>query len=31
VEPRARIELAWPLYRSGASPSMLAGRKNWSR
>src|SRR5215831_5775387 len=25
MEPRARIELAFPLYRSGASPAMLAG------
>src|SRR5215831_17033978 len=25
MEPRARIELASPLYRSGASPAMLAG------
>ena len=28
VEPRARIELASPLYRSGASPTMLARLKN---
>src|SRR6516162_4978347 len=28
VEPRARVELASPLYRSGASPAMLAGLKN---
>src|SRR6516164_4282490 len=28
VEPRARFELASPLYRSGASPAMLAGLKN---
>src|SRR6516162_10406086 len=28
MEPRARIELASPLYRSGASPAMLAGPKN---
>ena len=28
VEPRARIERASPLYRSGASPAMLAGLKN---
>lgn len=27
VEPRARVELASPLYRSGASPAMLAGLK----
>src|SRR5215469_9511393 len=27
MEPRARIELASPLYRSGASPAMLAGLK----
>src|SRR5215472_14483567 len=26
-EPRARIELASPLYRSGASPAMLTGHK----
>lgn len=26
VEPRARVELASPLYRSGASPAMLAGQ-----
>lgn len=30
-EPRARIELAFPLYRSGASPAMLAGLKTWSQ
>src|SRR6516225_8837732 len=28
MEPRARIELASPLYRSGASPAMLAGLRN---
>ena len=28
VEPRARVELASPLYKSGASPAMLAGLKN---
>src|SRR5580698_4523782 len=26
LEPRARFELAFPDYRSGASPSMLTGR-----
>src|SRR5260370_32445457 len=26
LEPRARLELACPDYRSGASPSMLTGR-----
>ena len=31
VEPRARIELASLLYRSGASPAMLTGLKPWSR
>lgn len=31
MEPRARIELASPLYRSGASPAMLAGPKIWSQ
>src|SRR5579864_9802177 len=31
MEPRARIELASPLYRSGASPAMLAGLKTWSQ
>ena len=31
MEPRARIELASPLYRSGASPSMLAGLRTWSQ
>ena len=31
MEPRARIELASPLYRSVASPAMLAGRKTWSQ
>jgi hypothetical protein len=31
MEPRAGIEPASPLYRSGASPAMLAGRKTWSR
>src|SRR5260370_35448255 len=25
MEPRARVELAFPDYRSGASPSMLTG------
>ena len=29
MEPRARIELAFPLYRSGASPAMLAGLNTW--
>ena len=28
LEPRARLELASPLYRSGASPAMLAGLLN---
>src|SRR6516225_3988069 len=28
VEPRARVELASPLYRSGASPAMLVGLIN---
>ena len=31
MEPRARIELASPLYRSGASPAMLAGLRTWSQ
>ena len=28
MEPRGRIELSFPLYRSGASPEMLAGLGN---
>lgn len=27
MEPRARFELAFPDYRSGASPTMLTGRQ----
>lgn len=30
MEPRARIELASPIYRTGASPAMLAGPNAWS-
>ncbi len=27
MEPHVRIELTYPIYRTGASPAMLTGRK----
>ena len=31
MEPRARLELTSSLYKSGASPAMLAGPRTWSQ